>query len=490
MFIGRQSELASLRQEFAADRPSLVVVYGRRRVGKSTLIQEAARNLPHVLYQATRVSPSLNLEAFKDEIARSLGTDEILAGLADWLSTFHYLARAAEHHQRLVVVLDEFPYLSDSDASLPSIIQKFWDSGAPGNGRLKLVLCGSMISQMEDLLAERNPLYGRKTMAMDVAPLPVRDAAQFFPNYAPETQLIAFAAFGGIPFYLQLCDPEATLEENIIHLLLTNTGALVDEPTVLLQSELRDIQRYASILAAIADGCTKHGEIIGRVKEISDSKALGPYVERLERMRLIHIVKSIDASPKERDRRYFIADPLVAFWHRFVRPNLSSVMQGFGPDVWSRQIAPRLDDFMGGAFEEICRDHARRYSQESLSAPAQEIGQIWSSGYDIDVAGRLLDDSVLYGECKWTRDRIGEGVLDKLIERATLTRYGQDSERRHFLLYSRTGFTETVQERAKADGRIVLHTPATVLAASAVTARQRRGKAPTKRKGAVKKGVE
>jgi uncharacterized protein len=105
--------------------------------------------------------------------------------------------------------------------------------------------------------------------------------------------------------------------KNIIDLLLTNTGALVDEPAVLLQSELRDIQRYASILTAIADGCTKHGDIIGRVKEIGASKALGPYVERLERMRLIRIVKSLDASPRERDRRYFIADPLVAFWRRF-----------------------------------------------------------------------------------------------------------------------------------------------------------------------------
>ena len=474
MFIGRQTELALLHQEFAAARPSLVVVYGRRRVGKSTLIQEAARGLPNVLYQATRIAPSLNLEAFKDEIARSLGADEILAGLADWLSVLHYLARAAEQHQGLVVVLDEFPYLSDADASLPSTIQKFWDSGAPRTGRLKLVLCGSLISQMEELLAERNPLYGRKAMAMDVAPLPVRDVAQFFPNYTPETQVLAFATFGGIPFYLQLCDPGITLEENIIRLLLTNSGPLVDEPTVLLQSELRDIQRYASILAAIADGCTKHGEIIGRVKEISDSKALGPYVERLERMRLIRIVKSMDANPKERDRRYFIADPLVAFWHRFVRPNLSSVMQGFGSEVWRRQIAPRLDDFMGSAFEEICRDHARRHSQERLPAPAQDIGQIWNAGYDIDIAGRLLDGSLLYGECKWTRDRIGEGVLDKLIERAGLTRFGQGIEPRHFLLYSRSGFTGTVRKRATADKRIVLHTSASILAAGAVTSQRRR----------------
>lgn len=472
MFIGRQNELASLRDEFAGKRPSLVVVYGRRRVGKSQLLQEAVRDRPRVFYQATRVASSLNLEAFKAEIARALGGDAVLAGLGDWLGALHYLARSAERQPGLVIILDEFPYLSDVDPSLPSIIQKFWDSIAARAGHLKLVLCGSMIAHMENLLAERNPLYGRKTMAIDLGPLPVRDAARFFPGCSPEMQLMAYAIFGGVPYYLQLCDPEASLEDNVIRLLLSKTGTLVDEPTVLLQAELRDIQRYASLLAAVADGCTKYGEIVNRVKEISESKTLGTYVDKLERMRLIRIVRSMDASPKERDRRYLIADPLIAFWHRFVRPNLSSVAQGFGADVWRHQIAPYLPDFMGGAFEEICRDHARQHSQERLPAPAQEIGQIWDADYDIDVAGRLLDGSMLYGECKWSENEIGEGTLDKLVERAERTSYGRGNDRRYFALYARKGFTSDVQRRATQDPRIVLHTPGAILGAVAVRRRR------------------
>jgi AAA+ ATPase superfamily predicted ATPase len=136
-----------------------------------------------------------------------------------------------------------------------------------------------MISHMEELLAERNPLYGRKTLAMELGPLPLRDAAQFVPRYTSEDKLVTYAILGGVPFYLQLLDRTATLHSNVDRLLLTSTGTLVDEPVVLLQSELREISRYASVLAAIADGCTKHGEIIGRVREISDSKALGPYLE-------------------------------------------------------------------------------------------------------------------------------------------------------------------------------------------------------------------
>lgn len=463
MFIGRAQELSRLRKEFAANRPSLLVVYGRRRIGKSTLLREAAKGRPHVLYQATRVTAALNLEALKAEIARSLGADDLLSGLGDWLGVLTYLARKAEDTPGLVVVLDEFPYLVEVDPSLPSVIQKFWDAGSPAAGRLNLVLCGSLIAQMEDLLAERNPLYGRQTLAMDVQPLPLRDAADFFPGHSSEERVLAHGIFGGIPFYLRLCDPGASIEENVSNLLLADAGPLVDEPNVLLQSELRETQRYASILAAIADGCTKLGEINGRVREIKDATSLSPYVERLERMRLVRPVRSMDAEPKSRDRRYFVADPLMAFWHRFVRPNMSSVAQGFGAEVWRHQVAPRLDEFMGGAFEEICREHARRHSQERLPAPAQEIGQIWGADYDIDIAGRLLDGSMLYGECKWRRGEVGEDVLDTLIRRAGKTVYGSGTQRRRFTLYARAGFKAGVRERAAADEGIVLHTPDTLL---------------------------
>jgi uncharacterized protein len=361
----------------------------------------------------------------------------------------------------------------DADSALPSIIQKFWDSGAARAGNLKLLLCGSMIAQMEELLAERNPLYGRKTLVLDLGPLSFREAAQFV-RYGAEDKLLACSVFGGTPFYLELLRGSESLQSNIIRLLLTQTGGLVDEPVVLLQSELREVSRYASILAAIADGCTKHGEIIGRVKEINDSKALSPYLEKLERMRLVRIVRSMDAAPKERDRRYFIADPLIAFWHRFVRPNLSSVAQGFGRDVWKLQIAPHLDEFMGGAFEEICREHARRFSQESFPAPAQEIGRIWHADFDIDVAGRLLDGSIIYGECKWWKDPVGENILDQLIERASLTSYGRDTPKRRFILYSRAGFTSGLQKRAISQEGIVLHTPQSMLRGAEKSVRKRK----------------
>jgi hypothetical protein len=158
-----------------------------------------------------------------------------------------------------------------------------------------------------------------------------------------------------------------------------------------------------------------------------------------------------------------VGDPLTGFWHRFVRPNLSSVARGFGAEVWKHQVAPRLDDYLGGAFEEICREHARRHSQESLPAPAQEVGQIWGDDYDIDVAGRLLDGSMLFGEAKWRRGKVGEDVLGTLVRRAETTRYGHGVARRHFVMYSRSGFTREVWESARPGSGIVLHTPDTIV---------------------------
>jgi uncharacterized protein len=461
-FFGRPTELIQLRQEFKASRASLMVIYGRRRVGKSELIREAAQALPHVAYQATRITSALNLDAFKGEIARALGADDFLGSLGDWFGVLMYLVRKAESLPGLIVVLDEFPYLVEGNAALPSIIQKIWDSGEPEAGKFKLILCGSMIAHMEDLLAERNPLYGRKTLSLDLGPMPLREAACFFPDYSADDMFMAYAIFGGIPHYLRLCDPGASLQDNVVKLLLTNTGSLVDEPTVLLQSELRDIHRYASVLAAISDGCTKYGEIIGRIGD-TDGRKIGPYIERLERMRLIRIVRSLDATPNARNHRYFVADPLIAFWHRFVRPNLSSVTQGFGPDVWRLQIAPRLQEYMGVTFEEICRQHARRHIQERLPAPAQEIGQIWAADYDIDLAGRLLDNSLLFAECKWSQTELDEGVLEILIERAGRTAYGRGEGRRYYAMYARSGFGSNVRERAAKDPAILLYTPASML---------------------------
>jgi uncharacterized protein len=462
-FIGRDQELEALRRELDLARPSLIIVLGRRRVGKSRLLIEALQQRQGIYYQATKIAASESLQLFKAELVRSFGADPLLDALSDWQGTLSYLQILASKHKGTTIVLDEFPYLCETDTSLPSVFQKFWDEVRTKNIPLNLILCGSKVSFMEALLAEKNPLHGRQSLKLDIAPLPYRDAARFLPKWSKVDRLLAYGIFGGNPFYLSQCDTTADLKTNVINLVLAKGAPLADEPVNLLQAELRDVTRYATLLRAIADGCTDSGKVIGRVKELSSASALAPYVERLAELRLIRIVRSMDATERERDRRYYIDDPFLAFWYRFFLPNASAIAAGHADQVYNHAIKPHLDEYMGDLFEWICRDHARFYLQKTTSTAARIVGQIWASDFDIDVAGTLLDGSMIYGECKWWRDPVGENVLDHLVECAGKTAYGKGVPKRHYLLYSKSGFTPDLKKRAKADRSICLFTPNNLL---------------------------
>ncbi|HYR09591.1 MAG TPA: ATP-binding protein [Longimicrobium sp.] len=463
-FFGREQELAVIRRELDRARPSVLIVRGRRRVGKSRLLLEATRGYPTIYYQATKIAGSMSLHLLKAEVSRVIGTDPVLESLSDWLGVLTYLEQvAAEAMPGLTVVLDEFPYLCDTDPALPSILQKFCDEVRERGTRLNLVLCGSKISFMEELLGEKNPLHGRQALDLDLGPLSYRDAARFFPEWSMDEQLRAYGILGGIPYYLKLCEPEFTLSENVLHLVLSVAAPLSDEPNNLLQAEVRDVTRYATILRAVAEGCTDSGAIIGRVRELKDSSALAPYVQKLAELRLIRIVRSLDATERERDRRYYLDDPFLAFWYRFYLPNLSPLAAGHVEEVWRHTIEPRLDDHMGGMFEWICRDYARRYVNEVLPTAAQEVGQIWAADYDLDVAGRLLNGAAIAGECKWWGGPMGMNVLQRLRDTATRSSYERDARERYLLLFSRSGFTAELKRERKRDPYLRLIGPAELL---------------------------
>lgn len=444
-FVGRYRELELISRELDKPLPSLVIAYGRRRVGKSRLLLQATSGRPGVYFQATLTPAALNIQAFKDAASEIVSSPTILQGLSSWSSILEYLAdESAKIGGGLVIVFDEFPYLLEDDKSLPSVIQKFWDANLGNNTNLKLILCGSAIAQMEDLLSEHNPLYGRKTMTLDVKQLSLREVAEFFPDYSAEQLVETYAVFGGIPHYLQLCDPDVELRQNVIDLLLTETGALFDEPEFLLRSELDKPRVYAGVLAAIADGCDTSGKIADRIG--LPVSALGEYIARLKRLDLITVERSLDAHDKARNRKLKLNDGLMAFWYRFVLPHQSAIKSGHGEMVYDKVVERYLPEFMGSAFEPICREYVKLHIAELTGVPASIVGSIW--GYDdldIDVAGTLLDQTPFFGECKWREKQIDLAMVQLLKDRSEKIGYGGNAGKL-FFFFSKNGFKPQVEQ--------------------------------------------
>jgi AAA+ ATPase superfamily predicted ATPase len=446
-FIGRHQEVSSLRKELDRKRPSLVTVYGRRRVGKSTLLAQATRDRDTIFYQATQVLGSMNLDLLKEEVGRTLDEpDAVLEGIEHWEALLSYIAQLATERPGLTLVLDEFPYICETVAALPSIAQKVFDRISDRGVEFNLILCGSQISFMQELLGERNPLRGRQTHELELAPLTYREAAQFFPDWSAQRQLAAYGVFGGMPYYLQLCDPSSSFRENVEAVVLQPGAPLSNEAFNVLRAELTSPTRYASILEAVGSGCTTTGDILGRVRDISGGGALAPYIAKLEALRLIRITRSLDASPKARNRRYYITDPFLAFWYRFGLPNGSALATGHASEVYDHAIQPYFDGYMGDIFEWIAHQFVSHYGSEILSAPSKEVGKIWGGDYDVDVAATLLDDMVVMGECKWWDSPVGGNVLRDLQEDCRKTSYGKNASATHFLLVSKSGFTDELLE--------------------------------------------
>ncbi len=451
-FIGRTQELILLTTEYNRPRPSLIVLFGRRRVGKSTLILESLKTRAFAYYQASRITDSDNLTLLKLSLETAFGTSPLLQSLQDWNGVFAYLELLSTTIPNLTLVLDEFPYLCETNPSLPSLIQTAWDRITRSGAHLSLVLCGSSIGFMEDLLSERNPLRGRQSQTLDLQPLGYREIAAWVPNWKAEQQIMLAGILGGMPYYLSFIDPTHNLEHNLKAIILERGAALFNEPEHLLQAELQSPNRYASILHAVAKGCHDWGEILGRVKDFKDGAQLAPYIKKLETLRLLEIKKSFDAKPKDRNQRYYLSDPFLRFWYHFVLPNRSALEAGHHEAVFQHAIQPFFDDFMGLAFEEICRQYTRLHLQEILGLPSQAVGQIWASDHDLDVAGILLDGRFLYGECKWWKDLVGENVLNRLEETSSQHR----TEPPIKLLFSKSGFTKALEQRAKTDPNVLL----------------------------------
>ena len=465
MFINRHQELASLERMFQSEIAEFFVLYGRRRVGKTELLLQFCENKRSIYFLASQLKEQDHLRQLT-ETARHVINDPLLQNLVfdDWESAFIYFAQQAQE-ERLVLVLDEFQYLCEDNAALPSLIQRFWDLHGK-NSKLFLILCGSQVSFMErEVLAERSPLYGRRTSQLRLMSLSYRDSGYFFSEYPPKQKLITYGILGGIPAYLNRFtfkssnysqdDPQAALEQNIKDELLSPQGYLFDEVNFLLRTELREPRTYASVLQAIAGGAT-------RLNEISQRVGLSPtdtnkYLSVLRELELVKRETPVTERAPQKSRKglYKIADNYIKFWFRFVLPNRSLIAFGNADLVYQQMVVPNLSQYMGEIFEDVCRQYVERYWMEKLNVAPKRVGSHWESNLEIDLLTENIDKSHWFGECKWWNAPVGENVLNHLVENAKRVPDKWKRNRR-YILFSANGFTEALKQRAEKEGVLLI----------------------------------
>ena len=453
-FIDRKQEVEELEARWHSGRVELFIVYGRRRVGKTELLLQFARSGDKraLYFLASQVTRQEHLRQFT-ELLRESFHDPLLETLVfnDWEAVLTYLAGQAQG-ERLLVVLDEFPYLCEAAPELPSVLQRFWDLRGRESG-LFLVLCGSQLGFMErEILGEQAPLYGRRTGQLRLRPLSFREAARFFPEYTPREQLTAYGMLGGMPAYLLRFDPKRSIRENLLQEMLQAQGYLYEEPHFLLRMELRDPKVYASLLGAIASGCTKLNEIAQRAG--LTVQAASKYLGVLRELGLVEREVPLTARAPQRSKRgrYRLLDPYLNFWFRFIQPHASLIEAGQGELVYERFVMPFLDEYLGRIFEEVAREYLRLYgSKEQRLEPILQIGRHWGPDFEIDIVAEHADGSWSFGECKWTRRPVGLPILRKPQKNVQLLpEQFHPSPKVRYLLFSGGGFTEKLQRMARA----------------------------------------
>lgn len=440
-FYDREDELEALTSAFESPGHAFYVVYGRRRVGKTELLKEFCTGRPHTYFLAAQESEQRQREKFVEQIADHF--DERIPRIDAWDDAFRYLGEKIQGEE-LIVVIDEFPYLVEENDSLLSYVQAFVDEQLKGTDSM-LVLCGSSVSTMEsEVLGHESPLYGRRTGQIDLKPFSFQQAREAI-AYEIEDAVRSFAVTGGTPMYLTLFDYDLSLAENLQSHILSPSAMLYNEPEFLLRTELRTPARYMSILEAVALGYTTPNEIAGTTG--IGSGPLSKYLQTLRRLRLLDREIPVTASRKKSKRsRYRVGDEFLRFWFRYVEPNRSSIEEA--PSVvYEGTIEPDLPNHVATTFEDISQEVIWEGVRRGEFDPYSEVGRWWYGEDEIDIVGLAPDDDrILLGECKWTSDPVGPELAEQLREKAERVRWGPTSRDEQFVLFSKSGFVDGLED--------------------------------------------
>jgi hypothetical protein len=468
MFVDRNKELAFLNRLLTRKQPGpaqMLLLYGRRRVGKTELLKHWCQqnDVDYIYWAADKEPAVLQRRSF---MATMLEMPEEQATAFDsWPALWRWLApRLAEKPEKQILILDELSYASAADPALLSALQHAWDHHLQVSNVI-LVLCGSQVTTMEAIMQHQSPLFGRFTGQWHLQPLPFSSLREFFPDWSAEERVALYGVVGGIPAYLRLLDSDLSLVENIQQVILEPGNIFLAEPELLLHDELRDLSTYQAILRAISKG---HHTL----KAISDDCLIGSsgltfHLNKLQELRLVErrlpATLTTAQQRKSKQGRYHLSDPFFRFYFRFLFPHLSKLMS---PEETTAHIKSELRAFVGLSFEKLAQQWVVAQSRAgNLPFTPESVGSHWSRRVQVDVVAiNHQNREILLGECKWGEGKVNRQVVRELIEQKgpkvrQELRSGEDWTF-HYAVFARAGFTEAAAAELSAREGLLVDLPA------------------------------
>ena len=445
-FIDRERELEALERFWREKSAQLIIIYGKRRIGKTELIKQFIKKKPHIYFLAQSINEYENLKLFSEVVGKFFD-DEILIrrGFGNWKYFFEYLTKHLK--KRITLVIDEFPYLADANKGISSIFQAGWDEYLK-DIPIFLILCGSSISMMEEeILAYKAPLYGRRTGQIFLKPFPFSPARQFYPGLSFDRCLELYSIAGGNPSYLKRFNPTFSLDRNIKEYILQPEAFLYNEIEFILREELREPRNYFAILKAIALSKNKISEI---VNETGLQKGiLHKYLFILEDLHIIQKeVPVTEKNPlKSRKGIYKLQDEFFKFWFKYVLPNKGYIEEGKRDFVLGR-IKKDFNLLVAANYEKVAKEIIKNYVSRFF--PITKIGRWWDRNEEIDIVALDEEENkILFGEAKWSNKPVGVNIYKDLRRKSQKVEWNKENRNEYFCLLSKSGFTESMREVAR-----------------------------------------